>query len=102
LILINRLYRERLLFLGQDIDSEISNQLIGLMVYLSTESEIKDFYLFIMIKKKDKDQKRGRSTLSSKRKEPRGARKESTTWLCLWDDLLFGPSRTRKTKIGKH
>jgi hypothetical protein len=25
LILINRLYRERLLFLGQDIDSEISN-----------------------------------------------------------------------------
>ncbi|KAG5222320.1 ATP-dependent CLP protease proteolytic [Salix suchowensis] len=47
LILINRLYRERLLFLGQDIDSEISNQLIGLMVYLSTESEIKDLYLFI-------------------------------------------------------
>nr|YP_010044929.1 clp protease proteolytic subunit [Dianyuea turbinata]QPF96095.1 clp protease proteolytic subunit [Dianyuea turbinata] len=43
----NRLYRERLLFLGQDIDSEISNQLIGLMVYLSTESEIKDLYLFI-------------------------------------------------------
>lgn len=47
MILINRLYRERLLFLGQDIDSEISNQLIGLMVYLSTESEIKDLYLFI-------------------------------------------------------
>nr|AVK40495.1 clp protease proteolytic subunit [Salix arbutifolia] len=44
---VNRLYRERLLFLGQDIDSEISNQLIGLMVYLSTESEIKDLYLFI-------------------------------------------------------
>ena len=53
MILINRLYRERLLFLGQDIASEISNQLIGLMVYLSTESEIKDFYLFIMIKKKE-------------------------------------------------
>ena len=47
MILINRLYRERLLFLGKDIDSEISNQLIGLMVYLSTESEIKDLYLFI-------------------------------------------------------
>nr|WQG15155.1 ATP-dependent Clp protease proteolytic subunit [Garcinia esculenta] len=43
----NRLYRERLLFLGQDVDSEISNQLIGLMVYLSIESETKDLYLFI-------------------------------------------------------
>nr|YP_010934472.1 ATP-dependent Clp protease proteolytic subunit 1 [Bruguiera hainesii]QWE50514.1 ATP-dependent Clp protease proteolytic subunit1 [Bruguiera cylindrica]QWE50598.1 ATP-dependent Clp protease proteolytic subunit1 [Bruguiera gymnorhiza]QWE50849.1 ATP-dependent Clp protease proteolytic subunit1 [Bruguiera sexangula]QWE50681.1 ATP-dependent Clp protease proteolytic subunit1 [Bruguiera hainesii]UIE10352.1 Clp protease proteolytic subunit [Bruguiera sexangula] len=43
----NRLYRERLLFLGQDVDSEISNQLIGLMVYLSMESETKDLYLFI-------------------------------------------------------
>ena len=45
-ILINRLYRERLLFLGQDVDSVISNQLIGLMVYLSIESESKDLYLF--------------------------------------------------------
>nr|QFO47957.1 clp protease proteolytic subunit [Manihot carthagenensis] len=44
---INRLYRERLLFLGQDVDSEIANQLIGLMVYLSIESETKDLYLFI-------------------------------------------------------
>nr|YP_010611103.1 Clp protease proteolytic subunit [Kandelia candel]QJC59186.1 clp protease proteolytic subunit [Kandelia obovata]WAQ71101.1 Clp protease proteolytic subunit [Kandelia candel]WAQ71184.1 Clp protease proteolytic subunit [Kandelia candel]WAQ72263.1 Clp protease proteolytic subunit [Kandelia candel]WAQ72346.1 Clp protease proteolytic subunit [Kandelia candel] len=44
---INRLYRERLLFLGQDVDSEISNQLIALMVYLSMESETKDLYLFI-------------------------------------------------------
>nr|YP_010296867.1 ATP-dependent Clp protease proteolytic subunit1 [Ceriops tagal]YP_010296950.1 ATP-dependent Clp protease proteolytic subunit1 [Ceriops zippeliana]YP_010297032.1 ATP-dependent Clp protease proteolytic subunit1 [Ceriops decandra]UMI33530.1 ATP-dependent Clp protease proteolytic subunit1 [Ceriops tagal]UMI33613.1 ATP-dependent Clp protease proteolytic subunit1 [Ceriops zippeliana]UMI33695.1 ATP-dependent Clp protease proteolytic subunit1 [Ceriops decandra] len=43
----NRLYRERLLFLGQDVDSEISNQLIALMVYLSMESETKDLYLFI-------------------------------------------------------
>nr|YP_010383374.1 clp protease proteolytic subunit [Excoecaria agallocha]UEQ12778.1 clp protease proteolytic subunit [Excoecaria agallocha] len=43
----NRLYRERLLFLGQDVDSEISNQLIGLMVYLSIESETQDLYLFI-------------------------------------------------------
>ncbi|KAK9660126.1 hypothetical protein RND81_O306200 [Saponaria officinalis] len=47
LILINRLYRERLLFLGQEVDSEISNQLIGLMVYLSLEEDTKDFYLFI-------------------------------------------------------
>nr|YP_009650934.1 clp protease proteolytic subunit [Hydnocarpus hainanensis]QCY72372.1 clp protease proteolytic subunit [Hydnocarpus hainanensis] len=44
---VNRLYRERLLFLGQDVDSEISNQLIGLMVYLSIENEIQDLYLFI-------------------------------------------------------
>nr|YP_010213870.1 acetyl-coenzyme A carboxylase carboxyl transferase subunit beta [Camellia confusa]YP_010215831.1 caseinolytic mitochondrial matrix peptidase proteolytic subunit [Camellia gigantocarpa]YP_010215915.1 caseinolytic mitochondrial matrix peptidase proteolytic subunit [Camellia semiserrata]YP_010216005.1 ATP-dependent Clp protease proteolytic subunit [Camellia meiocarpa]YP_010508390.1 acetyl-coenzyme A carboxylase carboxyl transferase subunit beta [Camellia edithae]YP_010508475.1 acetyl-coenzyme len=45
--LINRLYRERLLFLGQGVDSEISNQLIGLMVYLSIEDDTKDLYLFI-------------------------------------------------------
>nr|YP_009862008.1 ATP-dependent Clp protease proteolytic subunit [Viscum liquidambaricola]QKV09833.1 ATP-dependent Clp protease proteolytic subunit [Viscum liquidambaricola] len=43
----NRLYRERLLFLGQGVDSEISNQLISLMVYLSIENDTKDFYLFI-------------------------------------------------------
>nr|YP_010884009.1 clp protease proteolytic subunit [Helleborus torquatus]WIW41647.1 clp protease proteolytic subunit [Helleborus torquatus] len=43
----NRLYRERLLFLGQEVDSEISNQLIGLMVYLSIEDETRDLYLFI-------------------------------------------------------
>lgn len=47
LILINRLYRERLLFLGQGVDNEISNQLISLMVYLSIENDTKDFYLFI-------------------------------------------------------
>nr|YP_009727382.1 clp protease proteolytic subunit [Hibiscus cannabinus]QIA46682.1 clp protease proteolytic subunit [Hibiscus cannabinus] len=44
---VNRLYRERLLFLGQEVDSEISNQLIGLMVYLSIENDTKDLYLFI-------------------------------------------------------
>nr|YP_010866705.1 ClpP [Ecbolium viride]UQK93120.1 ClpP [Ecbolium viride] len=44
---INRLYQERLLFLGQEVDSEISNQLIGLMVYFSLEDAAKDFYLFI-------------------------------------------------------
>nr|YP_010419064.1 ATP-dependent Clp protease proteolytic subunit 1 [Zhengyia shennongensis]USG52257.1 ATP-dependent Clp protease proteolytic subunit 1 [Zhengyia shennongensis]USG52341.1 ATP-dependent Clp protease proteolytic subunit 1 [Zhengyia shennongensis]USG52426.1 ATP-dependent Clp protease proteolytic subunit 1 [Zhengyia shennongensis] len=43
----NRLYRERFLFLGQDVDTEISNQLIGLMVYLSIEDDTKDLYLFI-------------------------------------------------------
>nr|YP_009992892.1 ATP-dependent Clp protease proteolytic subunit [Gentiana delavayi]QNO34076.1 ATP-dependent Clp protease proteolytic subunit [Gentiana delavayi] len=44
---LNRLYRERLLFLGQAVDSEISNQLIGLMIYLSIEDDNKDLYLFI-------------------------------------------------------
>nr|YP_010724378.1 ATP-dependent Clp protease proteolytic subunit 1 [Nivenia stokoei]WDW31505.1 ATP-dependent Clp protease proteolytic subunit 1 [Nivenia stokoei] len=43
----NRLHRERLLFLGQEVDSEISNQLVGLMVYLSIEDDTKDLYLFI-------------------------------------------------------
>nr|AMC30895.1 ATP-dependent Clp protease proteolytic subunit [Viola bicolor] len=44
---IYRLYRERLLFLGQMVDSAISNQLIALMLYLSSESETKDLSLFI-------------------------------------------------------
>nr|YP_009655162.1 clpP protease proteolytic subunit [Geosiris australiensis]QCL17216.1 clpP protease proteolytic subunit [Geosiris australiensis] len=43
----NRLHRERLLFLGQEVESEISNQLVGLMVYLSIEDNTKDLYLFI-------------------------------------------------------
>nr|YP_010331285.1 clp protease proteolytic subunit [Oreocnide trinervis]YP_010331369.1 clp protease proteolytic subunit [Oreocnide tonkinensis var. discolor]YP_010331453.1 clp protease proteolytic subunit [Oreocnide tonkinensis]YP_010331537.1 clp protease proteolytic subunit [Oreocnide serrulata]YP_010331621.1 clp protease proteolytic subunit [Oreocnide rubescens]YP_010331705.1 clp protease proteolytic subunit [Oreocnide pedunculata]YP_010331789.1 clp protease proteolytic subunit [Oreocnide obovata var. par len=44
---LNRLYRERLLFLGQEVDDEISNQLIGLMIYLSIEDDTPDLYLFI-------------------------------------------------------
>ncbi|KAL2929512.1 ATP-dependent Clp protease proteolytic subunit [Bienertia sinuspersici] len=34
-------------FRSQEVDSEISNQLIGLMVYLSIEDDTKDLYLFI-------------------------------------------------------
>nr|UDZ59549.1 clp protease proteolytic subunit [Caldesia grandis]UDZ59550.1 clp protease proteolytic subunit [Caldesia parnassifolia]UDZ59551.1 clp protease proteolytic subunit [Caldesia parnassifolia]UDZ59552.1 clp protease proteolytic subunit [Caldesia parnassifolia]UDZ59553.1 clp protease proteolytic subunit [Caldesia parnassifolia] len=45
--LYNRLYRERLLFLGQDIEDEISNQIIGLMVYLNIEDSTRDLFLFI-------------------------------------------------------
>nr|YP_010721888.1 clp protease proteolytic subunit [Pilea cavernicola]WDS80958.1 clp protease proteolytic subunit [Pilea cavernicola] len=45
--LYNRLYRERVMFLGQEVDTEASNQLIGLMVYLSVEDDTKDLYLFI-------------------------------------------------------
>ncbi|GJR42744.1 ATP-dependent Clp protease proteolytic subunit [Tanacetum coccineum] len=33
--------------MGQEVDSEISNQLIGLMIYLSIEDDTKDLYLFI-------------------------------------------------------
>nr|AZQ08650.1 clp protease proteolytic subunit [Sarcandra glabra] len=44
---VYRLHRERLLFLGQEVDSEISNQLVGLMVYLSIEDDTRDLYLFI-------------------------------------------------------
>nr|YP_009270568.1 Clp protease proteolytic subunit [Apostasia odorata]AIY61273.1 Clp protease proteolytic subunit [Apostasia odorata] len=44
---VNRLHRERLLFLGQEVDSEISNQLVGLLVYLSIEDDTRDLYLFI-------------------------------------------------------
>nr|YP_010195237.1 clp protease proteolytic subunit [Flagellaria indica]UAA82219.1 clp protease proteolytic subunit [Flagellaria indica] len=44
---LNRLYRERLLFLGQEIYSEIANQIVGLMVYLSIEDKTKDLFLFI-------------------------------------------------------
>nr|YP_009444324.1 clp protease proteolytic subunit [Vanda falcata]YP_009444398.1 clp protease proteolytic subunit [Neofinetia richardsiana]YP_009757442.1 clp protease proteolytic subunit [Neofinetia xichangense]ANG07792.1 clp protease proteolytic subunit [Vanda falcata]ANG07866.1 clp protease proteolytic subunit [Neofinetia richardsiana]ANG07940.1 clp protease proteolytic subunit [Vanda falcata]QIM59374.1 clp protease proteolytic subunit [Neofinetia xichangense] len=43
----NRLHRERLLFLGQEVDSDISNQIVGLMVYLSIEDDTRDLYLFI-------------------------------------------------------
>ena len=45
--LINRLYQQRLLFLGQEVTSEISNQIVGLMVYLSIEDGTRDQYLFI-------------------------------------------------------
>nr|WOC92302.1 ATP-dependent Clp protease proteolytic subunit 1 [Utricularia triloba] len=43
----NRLYHERLLFLGQEVDSQISNQLLSLIIYLSLEDNTKDLYLFI-------------------------------------------------------
>nr|YP_010362476.1 clp protease proteolytic subunit [Euphorbia schlechtendalii]UNS16267.1 clp protease proteolytic subunit [Euphorbia schlechtendalii] len=43
----NRLYQQRFLFLGQEVQSEIANQIMGLMVYLSIESGTTDLYLFI-------------------------------------------------------
>uniref|UniRef100_UPI00300105E2 ATP-dependent Clp protease n=1 Tax=Prototheca fontanea TaxID=2836215 RepID=UPI00300105E2 len=37
--LYNRLYRERVLFLCQELGEELSNQLIGIMLYLNAEDE---------------------------------------------------------------
>ena len=42
-----RLYRARLLSLWQDLDDEVSNQLIGIMLYLNAEEKLKDIYIFI-------------------------------------------------------
>jgi ATP-dependent Clp protease protease subunit len=43
----NRLYRERVLFVGQDLDDELSNQLVGIMLYLNAEDETKGLFLYI-------------------------------------------------------
>nr|YP_009731778.1 ATP-dependent Clp protease proteolytic subunit [Siphonostegia chinensis]QHR84972.1 ATP-dependent Clp protease proteolytic subunit [Siphonostegia chinensis] len=45
--LYNRLYRQRFLFLGDEINDELSNTILGLMIYLNIEDKTKDFYLFI-------------------------------------------------------
>jgi ATP-dependent Clp protease protease subunit len=43
----NRLSRERVLFLTQDVEDEITNQLIGLLLYLSSEDEKRDIFLYV-------------------------------------------------------
>lgn len=43
----NRLSRERVLFLTQDIEDEITNQLIGLLLYLSSEDAKRDVFLYV-------------------------------------------------------
>nr|YP_009367522.1 proteolytic subunit 2 of clp protease [Pseudoneochloris marina]ARK14474.1 proteolytic subunit 2 of clp protease [Pseudoneochloris marina] len=45
--LYNRLYRERVLFLCQDLDDELANQLIGIMLYLNGEDKSKGIYVYI-------------------------------------------------------
>ncbi|KAL6766099.1 clpr2b (chloroplast) [Auxenochlorella protothecoides x Auxenochlorella symbiontica] len=45
--LYNRLYRERVLFLCQDLEDELANQLIGIMLYLNAEEETNDVFLYI-------------------------------------------------------
>merc|ERR1719271_2334372 len=45
--LYGRLYRERILFLGQQVDDEIANQVIGVMLYLDSEDNTKPINLYI-------------------------------------------------------
>nr|AJE72895.1 ATP-dependent Clp protease proteolytic subunit [Lathyrus decaphyllus] len=45
--LYHQLFYDRLIFLGQEVDSEIANQIAGMMIYLSLENKKKDLYLFI-------------------------------------------------------
>ena len=43
----NRLYRERIIFLGSEIDDELANQIIGVLLYLDEEDSSKPIYLYI-------------------------------------------------------
>ncbi len=43
----NRLYRERIIFLGQEVDDEIANQIVAVMLYLDSEDPGKDISLYI-------------------------------------------------------
>ena len=45
--LYNRLYRERVLFLGSGLDDELANQLNGIMLYLSAEDSSRSLFLYI-------------------------------------------------------
>lgn len=45
--LYNRLYRERIIFLGQPIADDIANQIIGVMLYLDSEDAGKPMYMYI-------------------------------------------------------
>nr|YP_009486915.1 clp protease proteolytic subunit [Tylosema fassoglense]YP_010528497.1 ATP-dependent Clp protease proteolytic subunit [Tylosema esculentum]AWB13138.1 clp protease proteolytic subunit [Tylosema fassoglense]UXW65311.1 ATP-dependent Clp protease proteolytic subunit [Tylosema esculentum] len=45
--LYNRLYRDRLLFIGKEIKNELANQISGLMIFLSMEDHSKDQNLFL-------------------------------------------------------
>jgi ATP-dependent Clp endopeptidase proteolytic subunit ClpP len=43
----NKLYRERTLFLGEEIDDELANQLVGIMLFLNTEDSTRRLFLYI-------------------------------------------------------
>jgi len=42
-----RLFRERILFLGREIDDEIANRIVAYMLYLDSEDSTKDIVLYI-------------------------------------------------------
>lgn len=43
----DRLYRERIIFLGQEVDDEIANRIVAVMLYLDSEDPGKDIALYI-------------------------------------------------------
>lgn len=43
----NRLYRERIIFLGKEIDDRLANEIIGVLLYLDSEESNKPIYLYI-------------------------------------------------------
>lgn len=43
----NRLARDRIIFLGRDVDDEIANEIIAIMLYLDSEDPGKDIFLYI-------------------------------------------------------
>ncbi|MDG2991388.1 ATP-dependent Clp protease proteolytic subunit [Candidatus Synechococcus calcipolaris G9] len=43
----NRLYRERIIFLGREVDDEIANQIVAVMLYLDSDDPGKDIMLYI-------------------------------------------------------
>lgn len=43
----DRLYRERIIFIGREIDDELANQVIAVMLYLDSEDSGKDIILYI-------------------------------------------------------
>ncbi len=43
----DRLYRERIIFIGREIDDELANQVVAVMLYLDSEDPNKDIRLYI-------------------------------------------------------
>ncbi|MGK7925105.1 MAG: ATP-dependent Clp protease proteolytic subunit [Spirulina sp.] len=43
----DRLYRERIIFLGRSVDDSLANQIIAIMLYLDSEDQNKPIYLYI-------------------------------------------------------
>lgn len=43
----DRLYRERIIFIGREIDDELANQVVAVMLYLDSEDPTKDIRLYI-------------------------------------------------------